>query len=396
MRAISVLCCVLLVSSASSGQTFRAPVPETVLNGSYGASSPTLTGDMLTIYFVSNRPGGVGGYDLYSATRPNLTAPWSIPAVEPVLSTTMNELYVDVRDDGQEIVYAIGDSAFITDLYSSTRTPTGWSAPTRITVLNDPGQFVEEADPTMSGDGLEIIFTTGRNWSRTGYDLLRSTRSTPTSPWAPPMPLSEINTTSSEHSPSLSGDGLTLIFSSTQGGGGGGRSDLWITTRPDRGALFATPRPLSELNSSDNEGNGQWTADGFQFYFSRSSGIHRADRVLPGTYPVGGVMPREAAQLHVQVRYDASSAGRLGAVVGARFRSPNPSAIPGIVGLFELDLGSLFWGQAGVLDADGQFATTPLGLFPGAMGIQLWYQGLVDLGGADLYLSPITQVTIQR
>jgi uncharacterized protein (TIGR03437 family) len=40
---------------------------------------PTLSCDGTALYFTSNRPGGVGGYDIYVATRKRLDEP------EPVL-----------------------------------------------------------------------------------------------------------------------------------------------------------------------------------------------------------------------------------------------------------------------------------------------------------------------
>src|SRR5262245_13889450 len=55
--------------------SFGAPVPVTELNTDADDEHPRLTADELTVYFSSSRPGGVGGYDIYQATRTSTSAP---------------------------------------------------------------------------------------------------------------------------------------------------------------------------------------------------------------------------------------------------------------------------------------------------------------------------------
>ena len=53
-----------------------------MINSDSDNDMPTLSCDGSTLYFTSNRPGGVGGYDIYVATRKRLEdpAPVSLPA----------------------------------------------------------------------------------------------------------------------------------------------------------------------------------------------------------------------------------------------------------------------------------------------------------------------------
>ncbi len=52
-----------------AGKTWSKPAPLTAINGKEGNTvSPNLSRDGTTLYFASDRPGGKGGLDLYSAT----------------------------------------------------------------------------------------------------------------------------------------------------------------------------------------------------------------------------------------------------------------------------------------------------------------------------------------
>ena len=46
-----------------------------VANSAANDQHPTTSKDGLTLIFISNRPGGCGGNDLYRSTRTKLTAP---------------------------------------------------------------------------------------------------------------------------------------------------------------------------------------------------------------------------------------------------------------------------------------------------------------------------------
>ena len=45
------------------------------INTAFGDTQPDLAADRLTLYFMSNRPGGCGGFDLYMTTRTRLVGP---------------------------------------------------------------------------------------------------------------------------------------------------------------------------------------------------------------------------------------------------------------------------------------------------------------------------------
>ncbi len=72
---------------------WSTPVPVAELNTpDFNDMYAVLTKDELTVYFSSDRPGGVGLDDLWYATRPSVDSPWETPKnmsqVNPTLNTT--------------------------------------------------------------------------------------------------------------------------------------------------------------------------------------------------------------------------------------------------------------------------------------------------------------------
>src|SRR3954464_6061399 len=90
MKRFLTLVCVLACLTATNARSRRtantfgdwsAPVNAgPALNPEYNDNYAILSRDALTIYFTSDRPvGGLGGDDLWFATRESLDAPWDEP-----------------------------------------------------------------------------------------------------------------------------------------------------------------------------------------------------------------------------------------------------------------------------------------------------------------------------
>jgi len=90
MKRFLTLVCVLACLTATNARSRRtantfgdwsAPVNAgPALNTEYNDNYAILSRDALTIYFTSDRPvGGLGGDDLWFATRESLDAPWDEP-----------------------------------------------------------------------------------------------------------------------------------------------------------------------------------------------------------------------------------------------------------------------------------------------------------------------------
>lgn len=99
--------CVIMYSKRS-GEKWSDPVNLGILPDSLVAAHPALSADGLTLYFVSDMPGGYGLKDIYAVTRTYESDSWSAPRnLGPDINTGGNELFPFIRKDG--ILYFASD-----------------------------------------------------------------------------------------------------------------------------------------------------------------------------------------------------------------------------------------------------------------------------------------------
>jgi hypothetical protein len=402
MRTLIPLFLIFLMVGALGAQDFRTPVEVTALTASPTPSdfAPTLTGDALTIYWHSSRTGGAGSGDIWMSTRTSLTAPWSTPVNVKELNTTNNEYYVTVRFDNLEIIFArdMGSPNY-TELYSATRKKVTdpWGTPKALTTLNTTNY---EDDPNIRGDGLELFFSSNRSGQSQATGLWHATRKDLNSPWSAPVLIKEIDNTQDDHSPAISGDGLTLFWSIYNYPGGTGSSDFFKTTRPDVNSPFSTKFvEMKEINSTLWDHNGCQTFDGFSFYYTRNqeNKIYRADRILCVVSPLASMQnPVRGKLFPVYVRRDPGDS--TGVIAGALYLLPGPVSIPGVQGQLMLNLGggSLVWLHVGLLSTQGTSTTQiPVPDHPALAGVKVHFQGGVQDKGNKISISPLRTVTVQ-
>jgi Tol biopolymer transport system component len=77
-----------------------------VINSSNMDVGPNLSSDGLTLYFLSDRPGGSGGWDLWLSTRKSKTDPREKPVnVGPTVNSSFNEGSPRISNDGLELYF---------------------------------------------------------------------------------------------------------------------------------------------------------------------------------------------------------------------------------------------------------------------------------------------------
>lgn len=115
--------------STFDGATFAAPALAPGLNTAQNDLRPNLRRDGLEIFFDSNRPGGIGQLDLWTATRTSTSAPWSSPTnLGSAVNSAVNDLRPTLSWDGATLYFgsvrAGGEGS--QDLYVTTRS-TSWT-----------------------------------------------------------------------------------------------------------------------------------------------------------------------------------------------------------------------------------------------------------------------------
>ena len=256
-------------------------------NGASLDGCPFISRDGKTFYMASNRPGGLGGIDIWVSTRASASDPWGAPvnAGAPVNSSA-NDFCPTISRDGHEFFFVSNRAGGCggDDIYTTRLRPDGWdpvenlgchgaggpnsagneaspaplpergSGPTLYFSSTRAGtadiylsrshggaygpaeavaelnSAVADGQPNLRRDGLEIFFFSNRPGAA-GNDIYSATRASTDDPWSAPVNLgSNVNTAASETRPSLSWDGTTLYFGSTRAGGEGD-SDHYVTTR---------------------------------------------------------------------------------------------------------------------------------------------------------------------
>jgi hypothetical protein len=208
---------------------------------------------------------------------PYATAQWATPMIVANVNSASLEYSPSPTFDGLTLYFASTLSGS-GDIYRATRTtPYGtFGAPVLVPELSAP----EEDWSTWSRiDDREIFFSSQRQGGGGGgYDLWRADRPTPTSPYNAPVPVTELNTSGSEYSPSLTGNGLRIYFTTSRAGGSGG-TDIWTATRPNWFMPFGTPTPVTELNSTTTDRDPRVSTDDLVMFFTstRTGGAGNID-----------------------------------------------------------------------------------------------------------------------
>jgi Tol biopolymer transport system component len=164
-----------VATRASSSDEFDAVRELVGLNTPDREHLPRVSADELTLYFVSNRSANA---EIWRATRSSRAADFADPQLVPELNSESEDGAVTVSPDGLEAILASNRPGALggRDLYRATRSRTTepFSAPEPLVALNSG---VDDYDPTLSYDGTELYFVSNRNGSNT--EVYRSLRSCP-------------------------------------------------------------------------------------------------------------------------------------------------------------------------------------------------------------------------
>ena len=207
---------------------------------------PMASRDGTEFYFVSNRPGGCGGDDIYVTrfrTDGSMEDPQNlgctvnsagneagpVPFTEPGGRTL---LYFSSTRAGGPGPEADGAATGDADLYMSVMSSGTYAAPTLVPGVNSAQ---EDGQPYIQHDGLEIYFFSTRPGGFGAQDIWRATRTSVSSAWSEPVNLGDgINSAAGETRPSMSWDGTTLYYGSTRLTG---ESNIFTSTRTSASAV---------------------------------------------------------------------------------------------------------------------------------------------------------------
>jgi len=124
-----------------------------------------------------------------------------------------------------------------------------------------------DGSPEVSSDGLTLYFDSMRGGGQGDWDIWTTTRMSGGN-WVKPVPLpAPINGPYADAGPSISADGLSLYFASDRPSGYGS-FDLWVTIRKTTDDPWEAPVNLgSRVNSDAYDNHPSISSDGLSLYF---------------------------------------------------------------------------------------------------------------------------------
>jgi hypothetical protein len=203
---------------------------------------PTPLRDNHTLLFVSTRPGGCGGADIYVA-REHDKKGWGLPEnlgchvnsasdeASPFLvdADGTRELYFSSTRAGGFSTEPPGAVSGDSDIYAAQVLEDGSvGIPAALNAVNTP---LNDNRPNVRRDGLEMFFDSDRPGGLGASDIWTSTRATIAASWLGPVNAGPaVNSAATETRPFLTWAAGTLYFGSSRPGGNGS-SDIYVTTR---------------------------------------------------------------------------------------------------------------------------------------------------------------------
>lgn len=248
-----------------------------VVNSAANDQHPAISPDGLSLYFVSDRIGGVGGFDLWVAHRNRVDTPWLAPVpLSDVVNSAFTEFAPTLDSSGHFLVFGsdrpggCGDRDLWVSYRRQVRDDLGWQTPVNLGCTVNFSGF--DDGPTLFEDrragGLVTLYFTSQN--RPGgsgdFDVWASTMN-PDGSYNPPVNVAELNSPARDTRTAIRRDGLEILLTTLRPGGNG-LLDLWAATRETTAGTWSTPVNLgSVINSTANDGAPALSRDGLTLYF---------------------------------------------------------------------------------------------------------------------------------
>jgi uncharacterized protein (TIGR02246 family) len=195
-----------------------------LVNSSTADITPSISADGLELYFCEwgdPRPGGLG-HDLWVTTRPTKDDEWGEPVNLATVNSSDYEFTPEISSDGLELYFESNRPGGVggEDIYVSTRATTedDWGEPVNLGPTINSSLW--EHCPTISADGLTLFF----DIDFPAGDLMVTRRATIDDDWGVPVNLG--HSASNHWASDISADDSTLFFMSERDGGFGA-NDLW-------------------------------------------------------------------------------------------------------------------------------------------------------------------------
>lgn len=263
-------------SEARNVETFEGA--DAALNTTALEGCPAISRSDTELYFASNRPGGVGGLDIWVARRDRPDDPWGVPAnLGAPVNTTADEFCPSPSRDGHGFLYVSTKPGGCggADIYATRWSPRGWATPRNLGCAVNSA--ADEASPALvpGENGGSLYFSSTRAGgfapdvpgAVSGDSDIYAARMLEDGSFAAPAPAAGLNTAQHDSRPNLRRDGLEIFFDSNRTGTLG-MADLYSAVRTSTEEPWGTPQNLGpQVNSAAPDTRPALSWDGKRLYF---------------------------------------------------------------------------------------------------------------------------------
>jgi len=281
-QVLMVFSTIVLAGHGVADADFIFGTPENLgptVNSSSPDGAPSISGDGLSLYFASLRDGQA---NIWVTTRESSNHDWGEPVkLGPAVNSPAWDSELSISADSLELYFASDRSGGYggMDLWVTMRPTISDPWEEGVNLGPTVNSSADDTDVCISADGLSLYVESYRAGGHGGNDLWVTKRATTSDPWPELLNLGPtVNGSMSEGAPSISADGLALLFSDHPNPrpGGHGGTDLWMMRRATTSDAWGEPVNLGPtVNGSGNDQGPSISTDGSTLYFfSRRSGGH--------------------------------------------------------------------------------------------------------------------------
>jgi len=282
LSAYSILTLLVVILGISSAQAqkysdWSAPINlGPVINSASNDQQPAISKDRLSLYFTSNRPGGIGGFDIYVSQRISVDDSWGLPVnLGPTINTTSDDGNAAFSRDGHWLFFQSrrpGGFGAI-DLWVSHREHADddfdWQPAANLGPgVNSPAEDTGPSYFENEEDGAPQLYFGSTRTGLGGADIYLSEQM-PDGSFGSAVLVTELSSASNENDPSIRHDGLEIFLQSNRAGSIGTALDLWVATRTSTLDAWSTPVNLGNtVNTAAADQNPYLSSDGKTLFFA--------------------------------------------------------------------------------------------------------------------------------
>jgi WD40-like Beta Propeller Repeat len=246
------------------------------VNSPFDEAGPAISKDGLSLFFGSNRPGGLGNFDLYVSQRASIADPWGAPVnlglmintngVDNIPSLSRDEHWLFFNSDRPKGSFGNVDvwASWRRDIHDDF----GWEEPINVgsginTTGFDAGAGYFEDGP----NGAPLLYF-GRGATMATTDIYVS-EGQPDGTFGTAVLVPELTSAANDQRPQIRHDGLELFLFSNRSGSISGSNDLWVSTRDTVFDAWSSPTALgAPVNTAAGEMHPYIAEDRRTLYFT--------------------------------------------------------------------------------------------------------------------------------